>query len=438
MLMTSARAASVSIRGAVTDNAGNALLGHVSIFVEDSQGLTENNLTTDEAGRYSVTVDGSHTVLVYVRAAYHTDVEHAIPANSLGPVSLRSVLHPWQTVSGRVTGPFGQGIEGATVKVRADGPRRRVKLHHEEVRTDANGNFIHPRAPVGKAFHWQVYFGAYLAAVSDSTYVSQGREAVPDIVVSSAAIAADDAGASQAPDLAPQFGDYNNYSRCELETWAYNSNREIGEDGAVNAECGAPYDRWYHTMPFGNWGVISPWSEINDTDQFRGWKHEDGPSTKRQWNSCTTFKKKTKTSTGKYDYYTHPYDDRQRNTHTNKQVRFGALTVDVPSSVQECGEILYEQPVGCSVLSGRKWRVTKPYMKLYELDKELGWDGNDYVTELRYSSKTVNYSGCTRSGCSTINRSWSAPNWLEVPDTKISASLKLRTYVNHVNTCPVD
>jgi len=112
--------------------------------------------------------------------------------------------------------------------------------------------------------------------------------------------------------------------------------------------------------------------------------------------------------------------------------------VDVPSSVQECGEILYEQPVGCSVLSGRKWRVTKPYMKLYELDKELGWDGNDYVTELRYSSKIVNYSGCTRSGCSTINRSWSAPNWLEVPDTKISASLKLRTYVNHVNTCPVD
>ena len=71
---------------------------------------------------------------------------------------------------------------------------------------------------------------------------------------------------------------------CIVALTGQNQNRTV--DGAVNVECGQGEP---HSVPFGNWGVASNYGKISDTDQFRGWKHEDGPPTKRQWNSCTTY-----------------------------------------------------------------------------------------------------------------------------------------------------
>ena len=59
---------------------------------------------------------------------------------------------------------------------------------------------------------------------------------------------------------------------CAVTYKGQNRNRTVA--GAVNVECG---DGEIHTTPFGNWGVVSFYGGKTNTDQFRGWKHEDGP-----------------------------------------------------------------------------------------------------------------------------------------------------------------
>lgn len=91
---------------------------------------------------------------------------------------------------------------------------------------------------------------------------------------------------------------------CVITLEGQNRNRTVA--GAINVECG-PFSisPEIHSAPFGNWGVSSNYSSrVQDTDQFRGWKHEDGPLTKRQWNSCTTAKIKFKAPN--CEYYSPP------------------------------------------------------------------------------------------------------------------------------------
>jgi len=345
-------------------------------------------------------------------------------------VSLRSVLYPWQTVSGRVTDPRGNGIGDVLVKVRTGKPdarRRHVELHHEEVRTDADGNFTHPRAPVGTPFYWQVYLDSYLAAVSDSTYISEGQEAVSDVVVSRAAIDANISGVNHAPDLAPEWW-WDELSFCEIVIKPYNRRRKIGEDGAVNAECGWPWDPPWHSKPYGNWGVTSPYGPREDKKQFKGWKWEDGPSWKLQWNSCTTYLSKYKTSTGKNDfYYPNSYDDRQIATPLD-DVRFGLKTVMVRQQI--CLTLGNSPPAGCSTMNGYKHKEY-PYMDIYELDS----DGDDSVAYLVYPPKAVTFSGCSTDGCPEKSTPWTTPDIVSPLQSKVSAELRMKMSARHVSQC---
>lgn len=132
--------------------------------------------------------------------------------------------------------------------------------------------------------------------------------------------------------------------------------------GVVDEECGGGW----HSAPWGNWGVSSNYDRKRDTDQFRGWKHLDGPRTKRQWNSCTTFYPAPSCA-----YYN---ANRCRTQSSPATVTHGTMvyrttpeecTPDVPGATPTTYE-------GCQNQGGTVSQ-TNNYMTLYELDS----DGDD-------------------------------------------------------------
>ena len=147
-------------------------------------------------------------------------------------------------------------------------------------------------------------------------------------------------------------------------------------DGVINVECGL--DTEPHDAPFGNWGVSSNYSTVlEDKDQFRGWSHEDGPPTKRQWNSCTT--KEVTFHAPNCMYYNDPpngsmgecmrqrtvdFDDEARSTvtHGSFSYRYDAIACSEPATFAE-------QWSGAEALIGITVGQSSNHMTLYELDR---------------------------------------------------------------------
>ena len=165
--------------------------------------------------------------------------------------------------------------------------------------------------------------------------------------------------------------------------------------GRINVECGFEG----HTVPWGNWGVDSNYGGITDTDQFRGWQHEDGPPTKLQWNSCTT---------GKIPYWApncrYYNADNCTTQKSNATVTHGRLVyrslVEICTSSDEPGTTP-ETYYGCQAQGG-PLSQTSNYMDLYELD----WDGNDFVETLEFPGTSVTLTGCDYYGCPEKITAW--------------------------------
>ena len=196
---------------------------------------------------------------------------------------------------------------------------------------------------------------------------------------------------------------------CEVKVVGQNRDRLI--DCAVNVECG--YD--IHSARFDNWGVSSNYGNVTNRDQFRGWKHLDGPSTKRQWNSCTTWVPQYRPPST--TYYTPPtYTDQRRSD----RVDHGSYRVRL--NVRRCPRLnlSYGPRVGCSGLDGHTI-IENNYMVLYEFDR----DGNDFVTTRYYPSPSLTLSGCTLNHCSKIETDWEDPTSSTNPGTGVTAEMRV-------------
>lgn len=180
---------------------------------------------------------------------------------------------------------------------------------------------------------------------------------------------------------------------CTVTLEGQNRNRTV--DGAVNLECGAGV----HSAPFGNWGVASNYGGVTDTDQFRGWKWLDGPSTKKQWNSCTT-------AVAQY----HPPNPAYYNAngHTT-QASSATVTHGVYSyrySGNQCPQYLDPDdspPPGCSNMSGVSVSQSSNYMTVYELDAP---DSDDLVETLYFPGTSLTLGSCNYEGCPERTSSW--------------------------------
>ena len=182
---------------------------------------------------------------------------------------------------------------------------------------------------------------------------------------------------------------------CVIVLKGQNQNRTVA--GAVNEECG---DDW-HTAPWGNWGVASNYGDITDTDQFPGWKHLDGPPTKKQWNSCTTqvpeFRAPNCTYYNASEGITGCMTQRSYGIATHGQMSYQltpeACDPDVPGATPPTY-------IGCQEQGSVG--QTSNYTTLYELD----WDGNDLVETLYFPGISVTLTGCDHDGCPEKPSGW--------------------------------
>ena len=208
---------------------------------------------------------------------------------------------------------------------------------------------------------------------------------------------------------------------CTVTLKGQNRNRTVA--GAVNVECGA----WPHSAPFGNWGVFSNYGGVKDTDQFRGWKWLDGPSTKKQWNSCTT-------SVPKY----HPPNCDYYNANgCTTQASSATVTHGVYSyrySGNQCPQYLDPDdppPPGCSNMSGVSISQSSNYMTVYELDRP---DSDDLVETLYFPGTSVTLGSCNYDGCPERTSSWadmssSSDAWADVEaELRMKAKAQVEGY----------
>ena len=179
-------------------------------------------------------------------------------------------------------------------------------------------------------------------------------------------------------------------------------------DGAVNTECGAGV----HSAPFGNWSVDSNYGNRNDTDQFRGWKWEDGRTTKRQWNSCTTRVEQYRAPDSRYYTHHNNYYDQQRHesvVHGKRRIR---------RNFRVCSST---PGPGCSTLNNTVF-TERNYMTLYEMD----WpDRDDHVTKLRFPSSSVTLTSCDQQGCDGDTTRWRENTGSSHPLTGVSADMRM-------------
>ena len=216
---------------------------------------------------------------------------------------------------------------------------------------------------------------------------------------------------------------------CAVTYEGQNRNRTVA--GEVNVECGFAYEP--HSAPFGNWGVNSFYGDKTDTDQFRGWKWEDGPSTKRHWNSCTT--RVPKYRAPNCDYYNANGCTTQSRSET---VTHGIVTF---RSANQCPQNLdpdNPQPTGCANWSSATVRVGNNNMELFELDSVTGGrtgNDDDHVENLYFPSTSVTFTNCSYHGCPEKTSAWKQMTGSSSSSADVRAELRMKAKAQVVGYC---
>lgn len=190
---------------------------------------------------------------------------------------------------------------------------------------------------------------------------------------------------------------------CVVVLTGQNQKRTVA--GSVNTECDdVSIIGPYHDPPWGNWGVSSNYGGITDTDQFRGWKHKDGPPTKKQWNSCTTDREKFRAPNCSY------YNAPKGTTPCMTQRSYGIAThgqMSYRTTSEACIPVVpgsFPLPyTGCRDQGVRSVGQDSNYMTLYELDEP---DSDDYVDRIFFPGTYVTLTGCDHDGCPEKTSGW--------------------------------
>lgn len=221
---------------------------------------------------------------------------------------------------------------------------------------------------------------------------------------------------------------------CILTLTGQNRNRTVA--GSINVECGGPPGVG-HSAPFGNWGVASNYGEISDTDQFRGWKHEDGPRTKLQWNSCTTNRSEFRAPNCSY-YNANGCRTQASSavvTHGVMAFRTSSTPCPIPGTVGNA------PGTGCRVYEEARVSQTSNHMTLYELD---GWrgresgDGHDLVETLYFPGTSLTLTGCHLGGCPERTTGWVGMTSSTSSQANVDADLRMKAKATLHGFCDWD
>ena len=180
-------------------------------------------------------------------------------------------------------------------------------------------------------------------------------------------------------------------------------NRSRTVAGTIDVECPG---FTFHDPPFGNWGVISTFAdEVEDEDQFRGWKHKDGCKTKLQWNSCTTH---TKFEPGQCDYY-NSYDCETQ--YSPEVVTHGRSIYLGITRKQSCMEY-----------DGVTVPLESNFMELYELDSP---DKDEFIERLTFPRTELRFEGCRHEKCPEITTEWMTVESSSSTTVQVEAELRI-------------
>lgn len=204
-------------------------------------------------------------------------------------------------------------------------------------------------------------------------------------------------------------------SRCIIDVSMVNHNRYAYETAE---EC----SRFFHSAPWGNWGVSSNVGGKRDADQFKGWR-QPCTQTKVEWNSCSERSRYRSSSYLNFpnssvayplpkngyplsdsyfwndtvppqggSYHVDQYSPCGPNVYGGFQ-----LNQAVAARVDDDGDGIFDTG-GCAALNGLKLTVQGNYMSVYELDAP---DGDDLVESLYFPDVTVTLR-CTPEACFAV------------------------------------
>ncbi len=204
-------------------------------------------------------------------------------------------------------------------------------------------------------------------------------------------------------------------SRCVLSLNLVNHNRYVYQS---TEECG----RFFHSVPWGNWGVNSNVGTRRDTNQFQGWR-QPCTQTKVEWNSCTVRSLFQSSSYLNFPNLLTPYPFPANgypfaDPFTNNDLTppyggiyntdqyspcganvYGSVQVVLPVTPRrdENGDGIFDTG-GCADLNGQPLNMQRNFMTLYELDSP---DPDDLVESLYFPDLSVTLR-CTPNGCVVV------------------------------------
>ena len=158
-----AEAAPIQIVGTLTDKAGNALAGEVTVFEEGSE-LTVTPYPVDDTGTFKVSADTQGDVVVMATADHRPPDERHIAAGTSGTVIVTFALPNGQQLTGRVVDAAGTGIPDAVVQVRYHEPGKAARraAFDAYATTDGDGMFLLQHVGVDVSFVVDVLAPEYL------------------------------------------------------------------------------------------------------------------------------------------------------------------------------------------------------------------------------------------------------------------------------------
>lgn len=223
---------------------------------------------------------------------------------------------------------------------------------------------------------------------------------------------------------------------CVVTLEGQNRNRTVA--GAINVECGFAYEP--HDAPFGNWGVSSNYSSnLANTDQFRGWKWKDGPSTKRQWNSCTT--REPQYAAPNCTYYNADGCTTQASSNVvvHGRLHYRLSATSCPPAPLPDPQPTEPQTSGCRAAEGEQVSQASNYMTLYELDGWFGTshsgDGHDLVETLYFPGTSVRLRDCSHGECPEQASGWVDMNSSTSSTAHVEAEVRMKAKATLHGSC---
>ncbi|MXY67480.1 MAG: carboxypeptidase regulatory-like domain-containing protein [Acidobacteriia bacterium] len=203
LLALQASGAPVELVGTLRNRNGESISGTITV-IEKGPPLVVSHSPVGKTGAFRIHADTAKGLVVHARAPDHASAEELVASGTSGSVALAFLLPVGQAVEGRVVDVGGNGVPGASLRVRYHEPGRPIRtvaLDSEEI-TAGDGRFKFRNVGAGVPFVIDVHVRSHVAVTSQQFTVNLGAgQPLEEIVLrnSGATVVASLRGADDEP-----------------------------------------------------------------------------------------------------------------------------------------------------------------------------------------------------------------------------------------------